>query len=82
MRERIIQGMMRINLNEVSNSKIRRPPDEDTEEKKIEKAMTILKETSQNGFSNIRQVFNESKEEHITSVYQIIKKTHKLRRKR
>ena len=63
---------MRINLNKVSSSKLRRPPDEDTKEEKIAKAMVILKETSQNGFSNIRQVFIESKED-LPSIYHIKK---------
>ena len=72
VKERIIQGVMRINLNEVSSSELRRPLDEDTEEQKIAKAMVILKETSQNGFSNIRQVFIESKED-LPSVYHIKK---------
>ena len=72
VRERIIQGVMRINLNEVSSSKVQCPPDEDTKEEKIAKAMVILKETSQNGFSNIRQVFIGSKED-LPSVYHIKK---------
>ena len=50
MKERIIQGVMRINLNEVLNSEIPRLPNEETEEEKISKAMAILKETNQSEY--------------------------------
>ena len=41
---------MRTNLNKISSSEIQCPPNEDTEEDKIAKAMGILKETRQNEF--------------------------------
>ena len=72
VKERIIQGVMRINLNKVSISKLWRPPDEDNKEDNIAKATVILKEASQNGISNIRQVFIDSKEDR-PSIYHIKK---------
>ena len=62
---------MRINLNEVLDCEIPRPPNEETEEEKISKAMTILKETNQSGFSNIRKSLIDNHGKRIPSAHDL-----------
>ena len=45
---RIIQDVMKININQVSSYKIRRPPTEESGGENLSTTYTILKETSQN----------------------------------
>ena len=51
----ITQDVMRININEVSNCKIPRPPVEVREEQSQPLERVIFNETSQNGYSRIRK---------------------------
>ena len=72
----IIQNVRRININEVSNCEIPRPPIEVSEEESRPFDRVVFNETSQGGHSRIRKTMIGNKQcikEDIPYIYQIKK---------
>ena len=62
IKERIIQGVMQIKLNDVSNLAIPRPPEEEESmEEKAKNGMVIMRSTTQSGYTALMKIFIEKK---------------------
>ena len=62
VKERLIQGVMEINLNDVSNLAIPRPPEEEQSmEEKATNELVTMKSTTQRGYTVLRTILIEKK---------------------